>query len=190
MLVGKGTHNRANGKAVKVVINKDEDAQCNGGELSTYTGLDIGLSPAAKGSAAAGTVHQANHYAQYYQEYQYAHIVFVGQNGYYAALEYMGKGSLKGKIGVEQAAGQHADKQGRIYFLGDEGKGYCNDGGKQCPECIVEAGYLRVGTGAGGSGRYYKNEHSQDRHYKDEPWVASGGSGFHGGCFLLKNIKN
>ena len=49
MLVRHRTHDAAHGQAVKVVINEDQAAQNNRGQLGAYPGLDMGLRPPAKG---------------------------------------------------------------------------------------------------------------------------------------------
>ena len=187
MLVSEGTHNGTYGKAVKVVIDEDEYAEGDGGQLCAYTGLDVSLCPAAESGAAACAVHQGYHYAQDDQEYQYANIVAVGQYGYYAVIESVGQGAFKGEVRVEQSAGHDADKQGGINLLGHQSEGDGDNGGKQRPDGVVEARGLGVRTGCGGEGCDYEEYYSQNRHYKDDSRVAPGG-GFHE-IFLLKNYK-
>ncbi|MPN00401.1 hypothetical protein SDC9_147595 [bioreactor metagenome] len=57
--VRHGEHHAAHGEAVKIVVNKNQNTQHNGGELRARPGFNVLLRPAAKGRGAAGAVHQA-----------------------------------------------------------------------------------------------------------------------------------
>jgi len=83
---GNGAHNGADGEAVEIIVNEDEYAEEHGEKLSGTAGLDGFLRPAAEGFASAALVHQIDHYAKHYQEYDNAHISGVRQNGYDAVV--------------------------------------------------------------------------------------------------------
>ena len=51
--VGDRTHDRANGQAVEIVIDEDENAEHERRKLRAYVGVDILLRPTAEGCAAA-----------------------------------------------------------------------------------------------------------------------------------------
>ena len=121
VLVGDGAHDRAHGEAVEVVVNEDQNAQHDGGQLRPHPAFDVLGGPAAEGGGAAGLVHQADHSAQDDQEDQDAHIVAVRQHRDDPVLEHMEHGSLELEAGIEQAAGQDADEQGGVDLLGDQG---------------------------------------------------------------------
>ena len=81
-----GTHNGAYCEAVEIVVNENEHAEQHGQQLSGAAGLDGFLRPAAEGFASAALVHQIDHYAKHYQEYDNAHVSGVRQNGYDAVV--------------------------------------------------------------------------------------------------------
>jgi len=83
---GNGAHNGADGEAVEIIVNEDEYAEEHGEKLSGTAGLDGFLRPAAEGFASAALVHQIDHYAKHYQEYDNAHVSGVRQNGYDAVV--------------------------------------------------------------------------------------------------------
>ena len=151
VLVGDGPHDAAHGEAVEVVVDKDEAAQHNGGQLGPRPGLDVLLGPPAEGGGGAGLVHEAHHGAQDDQEDEDAHVVGVGQGGDDASAEHVVKRPLKGQVGVQQAAHQDADEQGGVHLLGDQGQGDGDDRGQQGQGGVVEvAGGLHIADAAAG----------------------------------------
>ena len=104
MFVGNRAHNAAYGQAVKIVIDENQTAQNDRGQLSPDTGFNVSLSPTSKSGRTAGFVHQADHAAQNHQEDQDAHVVAVGQYRNHAVAEYMEDGSFKGKVGIQKSS--------------------------------------------------------------------------------------
>ena len=153
MPVGDGAHHTAHGEAVEVIVDEDQAAQHDGGQLSAHPALDVLLGPAAESGGAARLVHQAHHGAQDDQEDQDAHVVAVRQDGDDAVAEHVDEGALKGKVGVEQAAHQDADEQGGVDLLGDQGQGDGDDRGQQGEGGVVKAagGLDIAGPAAGGT---------------------------------------
>ena len=137
MLVGDRPHDGANGQTVKVIVNKNQDAENDGGQLSAGAAFDALLSPATEGGAAAGLVHQADHGAQNHQEDENADIISAGQNRNNAVFKDVEYGPFKIEVGVQQTAGQNADEQGGINLFGDQRQGDGNDRGQQGPDSIV-----------------------------------------------------
>ena len=138
MLIGNGTHDAAHGQAVEVVINEDQTAQQDRGQLCAHPGLDMSLGPTAEGGGAAGLVHQGNHGTQNDQEHDNAHVPRVGDGGHDAVVEHVQHSIFEIKIGIHQAAGQNADEQGGVDFLGDQGQYDGDDRGQQGPCSVVE----------------------------------------------------
>ena len=136
VLVGDGPHDRAYGEAVEVVVDEDQAAQHNGGDLRPHPGLDVLLRPSAEGGGASRLVHHAHNGPQYDQKHQDAHIVAVGQGGHDPVAEGVGHRALKGEVGVQQAARQNADKQGGIDLLGDQRQGDGDHRGQQGPRAV------------------------------------------------------
>ena len=142
MLVGDGPHDAAHGETVEIVVDEDEAAQQDRGQLRPHPGLDVLLGPAAKGGGAAGLVHHADHGTQNDQEDQDAHVIAVGQGGHDAVLKDVEQRPLELEVGIEQAAHQNADEQGGIDLLGQQGQGDGDHRGQQ-----GEGGVVKVAGG-------------------------------------------
>ena len=164
MLVGDRPHNGTDGQTVKVIINKDQHTENDGGQLSAGAALDALLCPATERGAAACLVHQADHSAQNHQEDENAHIIRAGQHRDDAVFKDVEHGPLEVEVGVQQAAGQNADEQGGIDLLGNQRQRDGDDRGQQGPNGIIivaggvdlphtAAGGADVGPGAVGTGR-------------------------------------
>ena len=141
MAVGDRTHDRPDGQAVEVVIDKDQDTQNHRGELCADAGLDVGGCPLTKGSGAADQIHQGDHDAQNDQEYEDADIPAVSQLVDHAAVLVEQHGvehELQIAVGIQQCASDDADKQGRIDLLGDECQCDGDDRREQCAERRVD----------------------------------------------------
>ena len=136
MLVRHGTHDAAHGEAVEIVVNEDQHAQQDGGQLRAHAGFDVGLGPAAKGGAAARLVHQGHHHAQQHQENQDAQVVGVGHGGDEAAAEQPVHGVFQMEVIQQQRPGGDAHEQGGVYFLGNQGQHDGDDGRHQRPEAV------------------------------------------------------
>lgn len=159
LFVGDGPHDGAHGEAVKIVVNEDQTAQQDGGQLSPGPGFDVLLGPAAEGGGAARLVHQAHHGAQNDQEDQDSHVVAVGQRGHDTVAEGVEYGALKGEVGVEQSAHQNTDEQGGINLLGNQGQGDGDHRGQQGHGGVVKitgghniSHILAVAAGLAGDG--------------------------------------
>ena len=150
MLVSHGTHDGADGQAVEVVVDEDDTAQDGSGNHSADAGLDVGLSPAAVSSGAAGLVDQADHHAQDNQEDQDTDVPGVGQLDDHD-VEGVGDHTPDVEVGVQQSTGQDADEQGGVDLLGDQGQADGDDGGQQGPDGGVGADGLTDGSDGGGN---------------------------------------
>ena len=148
MLVGDGPHDRAHGEAVEVVVDEDQAAQEDGGQLGPRPGLDVLLGPAAEGGGAARLVHQAHQGAQDDQEDEDAHVVAVGQLGHDAPAEHVVDGPLEAEVGEQQAAHHDADEQGGVHLLGDQGQADGHHRRQQGQGGVVE---LALGLGVAGA---------------------------------------
>ena len=133
--VGDGAHDGAHGQAVEVVVNEDQDAQGEGGQSGAHPGLDVLLCPAAESGGAAGGVDQSNDDAQDNQEQEDTGVIRNG--GDKAVVEGGIQSGNGGEVCAEQSAYQHADEQGGVSLLGDEGQNDGQNGGHQRPESTV-----------------------------------------------------
>ena len=99
----------------------------------------MGLGPSAEGRGAAGLIEQGNEDAQQHQEHKDTGVITDG--GHYAVIEQRVE-RLHMEAGIEQGAGNGADKEGAVNLLGDEGQCDGDDGGNECPECTEHNIYL------------------------------------------------
>ena len=135
VLVCHRTHNAPHCQAVKIVVDKDQHAQKDGGKLGPCPRLDVFLRPLAEGGRASHLVHHADHDAKDDKEHDNPHIVAVGEHRDDASLENVSDGSLKGKSRVKNAADQNSDKQGAVHLLGDQGQHDGHKGRQERPGC-------------------------------------------------------
>ena len=137
--VGHGTHYAADGEAVEVVIDKDENAQQEGGKHGDAAGPDVRLGPPAEGCGAARLIEQGDQDAQQHQEHEDAGVIADG--GHDAVIEQRIQ-RFHMEAGVEQRAGHRADEQGAVDFLGDEREADGDDGGDQSPKSTEHDDFL------------------------------------------------
>ena len=71
-------HDRADGQAVEIVVNEDQNAEDEGREYRAYAGLDVGLCPAAERRRATGHIDQCYDYAKQDEEEKDARVVRNG----------------------------------------------------------------------------------------------------------------
>ena len=63
VLIRYRTHNRAYSQAIKVIVNKNQASQGNGGQHRALPASDMLLRPIPKGSGASGFIHKLYHHA-------------------------------------------------------------------------------------------------------------------------------
>ena len=115
------THDGANSEAVEIVVDKNENTECDGGQLRADFGLDVRRGPAAKRGRTAGPVHQDDHDAEDDEEDENADVIGIGQGGaHHAVDEDMLQGTNQIEVGKEQTADKNADEEGGIDLLRDE----------------------------------------------------------------------
>ena len=122
MALGHGTHHRAHGQAVEIVVHKDHNAQDHGHQLRAGAGLDVLLGPAAEGSGAAALVHQVHHDAQLDQEDDDTDVPAIRQHRNQTGI---GANQRNDRIpgaesGDHQGASQAAEEQRGIDLLADQ----------------------------------------------------------------------
>ena len=142
MLVGDRAHDAADGQTVKIVINEDQAAESNGGQLGAFSGSDLLGSPVAEGSTAAGAVHELDHDAQDDQEDQNTYVVGVRENCDDAIGKDVIQRSLEVIARVKQRTGDDSDEQGAVNFLGDQRERDRDDGRHQRPGGLLHG--LRI----------------------------------------------
>ena len=109
LAVREGTHDGADGQAVKIVVDKNEDAQSEGRKAGTCLGLHMGGSPAAEGLGAADLVHKSHDDAKHNEENKDAGVALDGLDE--AVIDNSSYGACEGKIAVHQSAENDAHEQ-------------------------------------------------------------------------------
>ena len=138
MPVGDGAHDGAHGQAVEIVVDEDQHAQDESGDLRAHAGLDVGLGPASEGRAAAGLVDHGHQDAQDDQEAQVAGQI---RNGHGQAVhDDHVQGADQVEACGEESADQNAGEQGGVDLLGDERQHDGQQRGNQSPKGTVHNG--------------------------------------------------
>ena len=131
------THDGADGQAVEIVVDEDQNAQQERRNAGAGLGLEVCRRPAAKGLGAARLIDQRDDDAQDHQEDENARAIGDGGNqaivhdGVHRAGEVV--------VAVHQATQDDADEQGGVDLLRDERQGDGDDRRDQGPERAVYA---------------------------------------------------
>ena len=146
MTVRHRAHDRADGEAVEVIVNEDEDTQHKGGKGRAHLCLDVLRGPAAKGGGAAGSVHQCYDDAQQHQKQENAGV--VGNCGYQAIVDDHIQRSDGGKALCEQRPHHNTDKEGAVGLLGNKRQRDSDHRRQQRPDRTVQAAGSGLLTGS------------------------------------------
>ena len=130
--VGDRTHDRADGQAVEVVVDEDEDAENKGGKLRAHAGVDVLFRPAAECRAAAGEVDERHDDAEQHEEEENARVIRNGGDD--AVVDDHVDRCNGGEVAGEQRADHNADEERRVRLLGDQRQRNGDDGGHERPE--------------------------------------------------------
>ena len=134
-------HDRADGQAVEIVVNEDQNAEDEGREYCADAGLDVGLCPAAERRRAAGHIDQRHDYAKQDEEEEDARVFRDG--GDEAVVQCGVERADGGEASAEHRADEDADEQRGVCFLGDECEDDCDDWRQKRPEGSVHNMYLQ-----------------------------------------------
>ena len=137
MLIRYRTHNRAYSQAIKVIVNKNQASQGNGGQHRALPASDMLLRPVSKGSGTSGFIHQLYHHAQNHQKAKDSHIPGIGKHMDNAIHKYMVQSPLQIVAGIQKGSGQNPQKQRAINFLGNQCQGNRNHRRHQRPGGIL-----------------------------------------------------
>ena len=154
VVVRHGGHHRAHGQAVEIVVDEDEHAQCEGGQLRAHTGFDMGLGPAAECGGGARLINQCHDDAQHHQEQEDA-------GGAADGGDEAGVGDVVDRRGHRAAAGEdstHGDteEQRGIHLFGNQSQTDGDNGRNQRPEGAVD---LYAGCGDADGQCQYGDHH-------------------------------
>ena len=141
MPVRNWAHDRADGQAVEVIVDKNEHAQHERCEHRAHAGLDVLLRPAPERGRAAGGINQRDDYSQQHEEKKDARV--VGDRGDEPVIERDIERPHGGKVGAEHRADDNADEQRGVCLLDDECQHYCHERRHKCPESSVHR-YLQI----------------------------------------------
>lgn len=111
VFVCHGAHDAADRQAVEIIVDEDQDAQADGGQLRTLAGLNAAGCPVSEGSTSAGAVHELNDGSQNDQEDQNTDIPGIRQRGDDSVVEDMSHRTFKVKARIQKRAGQDTNEQ-------------------------------------------------------------------------------
>ena len=134
MLIGNRAHNRADGQAVEIVVDKYQHAEKNRAELSTHTGLDVLGGPTSESHRSTGFVEHCNDCAQQYEEYENSDVAGIGDGVHKSRADHVYHRSLEIKVGIKYTAHNDTDKEGRINLFGNKGEADGDQRRKQSKE--------------------------------------------------------
>ena len=149
MLVSQRTHDGTDGQAVEIVVDEDQAAQSDNGQLSDHTALDAGDGPLTESSGAAGGVHQLDHGAQNDQEDQNTDVEAVRQVGDDTIIKDMGDRTHEIEVGIHSGANSNTQEQRGINFLGDQGQTDGDYRRQRSPQGVVSEAFALFGGEAG-----------------------------------------
>ena len=170
MRIRNGTHNRAYGQAVEIVIHEYQNTQQEGGQQCTLSCFDCLNCPTAIRRRAACLIHQRNHDTQNNKENQNPHIVAVGKLCQHTAVcdisENRQIGQLGAEVRIEQTADHDTDEQRGINLLCNQCQNDCNQRRHQRPcGCIhftcVLCRFCIARKNGYGHGCRYQNNHKE-----------------------------
>ena len=122
MTVCHRAHHGTDGQAVEVVINKDQDAKQDRRKLCAAACLDMRLCPAAERGGSAGFVHEGYDGAKHDQKHQDANVVGIRYRRNDSIRKDIIQRPRKASVRRQDSTYGDSDEQGRIHFLGDQGK--------------------------------------------------------------------
>ena len=166
VLIGQGTHNGTDGQAVEVVVDEDQAAQSDDAQLSGNAGLDVGNAPLTESGRTAGGIDQLNDEAQQHVEDQNADIPAVGQVHDDTIVKDMGNSAHKIEVGKHSSTNSDTQEQGRINFLGDQGKTDGDDGGQGSPNGVVSEAFAYF-SGKATNAQQHGNAQPQKQDFHD-----------------------
>ena len=136
-------HDASDGQAVKIVVNKNQDAEKHRRKLRAGTALNPLRGEPSEGGRTAGLVHQADHGAEDHKEHQNPHVVAVGEDAYQPALKYVRHSHLKIKAGIEDSPHQDPQKQRAVHLLRDKRQTDRHHRRQKCPDRRVGSRHIR-----------------------------------------------
>ena len=129
--VRDGTHDRAHGEAVEIVVDEDEDPKAGGGEHGRATALDVAGGPFAVGPRAAGHGDDVDQRPQQGAEEDDVEVQLADHDGKSRFHGFDQQRTGTGADGVDDGPAEDAQEERGDDFLGQQGQGDGDDGGQQ-----------------------------------------------------------
>ena len=160
MRIGDGKHNAAHREAVEIVVDEDQHAQSKGGQSGTCTALDMGLCPFTEGGRRTGLIDQRHENSQQNEENKDTGT--VGNGGNQTVVDNRIHRIQRTERGCQKTAGQNADEQRGIHFLGNQRQTNGDNRGNDGPKRPRKAGGF-----SGSVGGKHRDHGNQDHHRED-----------------------
>ncbi len=134
--ISDGAHDRADGQAVEIVVNEDQHAEHERGQLCADARLDVRLGPAAERGGAACLVDQRDNDAEQDEEEEDTGVVCNGgdESGVDNGVERGDRMEVRG----EQRANDHADEQRAVRLFRHKGENNRNQRRDERPRRLGE----------------------------------------------------
>ena len=134
--ISDGAHDRADGQAVEIVVNEDQHAEHERGQLCADARLDVRLGPAAERGGAACLVDQRDNDAEQDEEEEDTGVVRDGgdESGVDNGVERGDRMEVRG----EQRANDHADEQRAVRLFRHKGENNRNQRRDERPRRLGE----------------------------------------------------
>ena len=157
MLIGHRTHDGADRQTVEVVVDEDEAAKGDRGELCAGPRPDVLRCPVTERGRATTAVHELYHRTEDDEEAEDADIIAVGQNRDDTIDEDVVDGALEVITGKQERTGQDTEEKGAVYLLRDERECDGDDRRHERP-----GGLLHRVSGGDEAGDHDKHEDDSD----------------------------
>ena len=138
MTVRDRSHDGADGQAVKIVVDENENAEDERCKLRACVRFDVGFRPAAESSRAARSIDQSDDDAKQDEKQENAGVICDGSDQ--TVVDDGVKCSDGGKVRGEQRTDDNADEQRAVCLLADQRQNDGNDGRQQRP-CRLGKGF-------------------------------------------------
>ena len=161
MTVRDRAHDGADGQAVKIVVDENENAEDERCKLRACVRFDVGFRPAAESSRAARSVDQRDDDAEQDEKQENAGVICDGSDQTVVddGVERGDGGEVRG----EQRADDDADEQRAVCLLADQRQNDGNDGRQQRP-CRLGKGFAVGALDCRSDDQYEHRRNDDDAH--------------------------
>ena len=89
MFIRYRTHHASNRQTIEIVVDENQHAQKDRGELCSDTALDMGAGPTPERRGSPCFIHHTDHDPEHYKEHKDSHVIAVRQRTDDSILKYI-----------------------------------------------------------------------------------------------------